>query len=69
MAENLEIQKCKIKVLREVLDIFPRYQPIVGKVYDAEYRPGLRNRKQTCIISVLDKRIILRGNEFEVVRC
>ena len=69
MEEKIENQKCKIKVLREVLDIFPKYQPIVGKVYDAEYRPGTRHGKQTCIISVLDKRIILRGNEFEVVRC
>lgn len=66
--------KCKIRVLRPLEDVFPQYQPIVGKIYDAEHTPGHKHReghhtgnKEFCIINIQGKRIVLRKSEFEIV--
>lgn len=65
---------CQIKVIREVTDIFPKYRPKVGAVYDADYSPGRWKQETTtsakaefAVVDVLDKRIVLRSGEFEIV--
>lgn len=69
--------KCQIKVIKEVLDIFQKYQPKVGKIYDAELSPQAVKRfdnrwgsgkMEFCVINVLDKKIVLRKGEYEIVR-
>lgn len=58
---------CKIRVTKEVMDIFPQYRPAVGRIYDAVYRNLRSNEVEFCVIDVRDKKIILRRGEFEVV--
>lgn len=69
--------KCQVKVIKEVLDIFQKYQPKVGKIYDAELSPQAGKRfdnrwgsgkMEFCVINVLDKKIVLRKGEYEIVR-
>lgn len=69
--------KCQIKVVKEVLDIFQKYQPKVGKIYDAELSPQATRKydhvwgagkMEFCVITVLDKKIVLRKGEYEIVR-
>lgn len=69
--------KCQIKVVKEVLDIFSKYQPKVGKIYDAELSPqNTRNKngtwgtgkKEFCVVNIMGKPIILRKGEYEIVR-
>jgi hypothetical protein len=61
--------KCKIRVTKEILDLWPECRPEVGNVYDARYYPavhtkcGNRNRA-ACVINVSGKHIILREGEF-----
>jgi hypothetical protein len=64
-----------IKVTKEVTDIFPQYRPKVGKIYEAELSPAkLKKYKNTyggkpefCIVDILDKKIVLRTGEYEIV--
>lgn len=68
--------KVRVRVLKEVA-VFPRYRPRVGRVYDAVYSPakpwkqGKKNiwggKQEFCVIDILDKKIILRSGEFEIV--
>lgn len=60
---------CKIKVTKEVLNIFEPYRPELGKVYDAEYGKPRKEMREFCILDIKDKRIILRKGEFEIVGC
>ena len=68
--------KCQVKVIKEVLDIFQKYQPKVGKIYDAELSPSnskcgryyLGGKREFCVVNVLDKKIVLRKGEYEIVR-
>lgn len=67
--------KCQIKVIKEVVDIFAKYQPKVGQVCDADYAPAMHsnrgdghNRAEFCVINVFDKKIALRKGEYEIVR-
>jgi hypothetical protein len=66
--------KCQIKVIKQVVDIFVKYQPKVGQIYDAELSPaqnwkdGWQHKKEFCIIDILDKKIVLRNGEYEIVR-
>ena len=59
--------KCKIKVIKEILDIWPECRPQVGKVYDAEYVLGTGKARDVAVIDLAGKRILLRMGEFEVV--
>lgn len=63
--------KCEIKVIKEVDDIFTKYQPKVGKIYDADLSPSGKGKykwkAEFCIIDVLDKKIALRKGEYEIV--
>ena len=62
--------KCKIRITKELNGIFPKYQPRVGRIYNAEYRES-KNTSHTCppicIIDISGKNIIVRHDEFEVV--
>lgn len=62
--------KRKIKVVRDI-PVFTKYRPLVGKIYDAVYSPAYavnsNGKGEFCVIDVLDKKIILRAGEFEVV--
>ena len=58
---------CRIRVTKEVTDIFPRCRPEVGGIYDAIYRNPRLNLAELCVIEVRGMKIILRRGEFEVV--
>lgn len=67
---------CQIKVIKEAVGIFPEYQPKVGKIYDAELSPQhTKNKdgtwgsgnKEFCVINVMEKKIVLRQGEYEIV--
>ena len=60
----------KIRVVKEILDLWPECRPEVGKVYDAdyseyEYRPG--KERSAVIVVLAGKKVLLRMDEFEVV--
>ena len=66
------MKRVKIRVVKEVTDIFPEYRPEVGKVYEARYKPRTREKwlssvPEFCVIDILDKQIVLRSGEFEIV--
>lgn len=62
---------CKVKILQSLPGVYPKYQPEIGKIYDAEYRPvekrGTSSCSAVCLIDILDKRIALRKGEYEIV--
>lgn len=62
-------EKCRIKVIKEVLEIYPMYRPKLGKVYDAMKGKSTKKTKDFVIVDIRDKRIVLRKGEFEVVGC
>ena len=62
----------QIRVTKRPEDVFPKYCPELGKVYDAEYVQGVSGRGKHrsasfCVVDIKDKRIILRKGEFEIV--
>lgn len=64
--------KCKVRILSHLPEVYPKYQPTVGEIYDAEYkkatqRKGGRYYAPVCFIEVLDKKICLRRGEYEIV--
>lgn len=64
--------KCRIRVIKEVLELWPECRPEVGKVYDADYYPPNHQKygsrqNETCVVDIKDKRIVLRKGEFEIV--
>lgn len=66
--------KRKIRVTKLIREIFPKYRPQPGEIYDAEYSPARREVKchyagkgEFAVIDILDKRIVLRRGEFEIV--
>ena len=72
----MKCKQCKIKVIKEVTDIFPKYRPLVGQVYDAVVSPRTQKRvgkdtsqgkSEFCIVEVLDKKIALRKGEYEII--
>lgn len=58
---------CKIKVVKEVMDIYELYRPEVGKVYDAQRGESVRHNKDFVVLDIRDKRIVLRKGEYEEV--
>lgn len=61
-----------VKIVKDVEEIFPQYRPVVGKIYEANYTPRTVTKYgagigEFCVIDILDKKIVLRRNEFEVV--
>jgi hypothetical protein len=62
--------KCRIRIVKEIEDVFPRYRPKFGNVYDAEYIDSSKPYKvfpPVCILNIADKRIIIRKDEFEIL--
>lgn len=62
--------KCKIRIIKEITELFPECRPQVGKTYYAEYiEPKCSYQKvpPICIVNIAGKRIIVRKNEFEIV--
>ncbi len=63
--------RCKIEILKHLEGVFPKYQPEVGKVYDADYVPkkyradGNRSG-EFAVLDIQDKRIIVRRGEFKI---
>ena len=62
--------RCKIRIVKNIAGIWTQYMPKLGKVYDAEYIES-RNSKYAappiCVIDILDKKIMVRKGEFEIV--
>lgn len=62
---------CKIRIIKEVEGVYPEYRPKIGQIYDAEYKDGIHSYKKcppVCIVNIAGKRIIIRKDEFEIVR-
>jgi hypothetical protein len=62
----------KVKILCPLPGVFAEYQPEVGKIYDASYKPftWIKGKQQTapiCVIEVNDKKICLKTSEYEIV--
>lgn len=68
---KIESIKCKVKVLCPLPGVYSKYQPEVGKIYDADYRKIARTTGQTtspvCVIKILDKSICLKTGEYEIL--
>lgn len=65
------MMKCKIRIIKQISGLYPQYVPKVGKIYNAEYIDSSKAYKSfppVCIIKMAGKRIIIRKNEFEIVR-
>ena len=63
-------RKCKIRIIKEVMGIYPKYQPKQGKMYFAEYIEATNSGRKAapiCVIKMADKRVIVRNDEFEIV--
>lgn len=62
---------CKVRVTKDIADLYPHCKPEVGKTYFADYIAPYEDSAQTfkaiCIVNVCGKRIILREGEFEIV--
>lgn len=64
--------KCKVRIIKEIVGVYPEYSPKAGKVYDAEYIDSSTDSRKippVCILNIAGKRIIIRKNEFEIVGC
>ena len=57
----------KVRAIRYLNGVYLEYQPEIGKVYDGKYRRSSKNCASFCVIPVLDKQIVLRQGEFEIV--
>ena len=63
--------KCKIRIIKDIEGLFPECRPKIGRIYDAEYKDGNHSYKKcppVCIVNIAGKRIIIRKDEFEIVR-
>ena len=59
---------CKIRITKGLEGVFTKYQPIVGKIYDADYSPKeSKSKPEMAVIMINGKKIIVRRNEFELV--
>jgi hypothetical protein len=62
----------RIRVLHYLPGVYTKYQPLVGGVYEADYRQPLRTSpggtySPICVINVRDKSICLRKGEYEIL--
>ena len=67
----MKVKRCKVRIKKYLNGVFARYQPEIGKVYDATYKEGggKENRKTppVCVIDVRDKHIALKKDEYEII--
>ena len=64
--------KCKVRILCPLSEVYHKYQPKVGEVYEAYYKNAqIRSDgnvyNPVCFIEVLDKKICLRKGEYEIL--
>lgn len=57
--------KVKIRVTELVTEIYEKYRPEQGKVYDAVKGRTKLKQKEFVVLDILDKKIILRLGEYE----
>ena len=59
---------CKVRIIQHLPGVYPKYQPEIGRIYDAEHGKSSKyQNSETCVIDILDKRIALRKGEYEIV--
>ena len=66
---------CKIRIIRPLNGVYPKYQPAVGKIYDVTLYPAMKgtNRKSRescaeCVaIDIAGKKIVVRKDEYEMI--
>lgn len=61
---------CKIRIIKEITELFPECRPKMGKTYYAEYiesNCSYHKFPPICIVNIAGKRIIVRKEEFEIV--
>ena len=64
--------KSKVRILCHLPEVYTKYQPKVGEIYDAYYRKETQRKNgkvyaPVCYIEVLDKKICLKKGEYEIV--
>ncbi len=64
--------KRKVRILCPLPGVYPKYQPKVGEVYEADYKESSfksagRFYAPVCVIDILDKRICLKKGEYEIL--
>lgn len=58
----------RIRITKGLEGVWTKYQPEVGKIYDADYRPQrMRGQPPAAVIVINGKPIVVRQNEFELV--
>lgn len=65
-----DTRKCKIRIIKEIIGIYPQYQPKLGKMYFAEYiesKCAWHKAAPICVVKMAGKRVIVRRDEFEIV--
>lgn len=65
-------EKVKVRILCPLPGVYTKYQPKVGEVYEADYKkpsykPAGHLYSPVCVIDVLDKRICLKKDEYEIL--
>lgn len=60
-------RKVKVRAVRGIPGVFTEYQPVIGKIYDGEYRQSNGRYADFCVITVNGKQIVMRDSEFEIV--
>ena len=55
----------KIRVTELVTEIYEKYRPEQGKIYDAVKGRTKLKQKEFVVLDIMDKKIILRKGEFE----
>jgi hypothetical protein len=66
-AKFIPAREVKIRAIKELPGVYLKYQPVIGKIYDGVYRQSASNVASFCVIPILDKMIVLRNGEFEVI--
>ena len=62
--------RCKIRIVKEIAEIYPEYTPKFGEVYDARCVQNTykgRSLPAICVVDILGKKIMVRRGEYEIV--
>ena len=63
----IAVRDVKCRAIKQLPGVYPMYQPVIGKIYEGKYRESLSDKGSFCVIPVLDKQIVLRAGEYEIV--
>lgn len=65
---------CKIRIVKPLEGVYARFQPVVGKIYDAVFVPPKKrttgkghDHLEFCVLDIADKKIIVRPGEYEKI--